>query len=141
MIPYTMFRDEIGYIDRIDRITAALVGIGCKIYNFDPNDLIISIKINGLEELMLATWSMNKYIRDYLKNINSGYEPGHKVGDLYTAVGRLIKYCQPIPDGKYYYVSDEAEDMERVSRACYAWMKNFRMLKNQKTNFDWAMMH
>lgn len=137
-IRYDMFRDQLKYLEIMDRIKAALIGIGiAKISSYNTVELAKVIKIDGLEELMLATYAMNKLIVKYLKDNDMSYTGGHRVGDLYTAVQRLVHFVKP-PSKNHHFLSDEAEATEKVSRACYAWMKNFRMLKGQKIDNAWA---
>lgn len=142
LIRYDMFRHQLEYLNLIDRIKTALIGVGAKWNNYKPEDLIHCIHVEGLEELMLATWAMNKLIVKYLKRIDSEYQNGHKIIDLYTAIGNLVGFLKS-PMTNPSFLSDEAAAMEQVSRACYAWMKSFRMLKGQKIAqeaFGWPMM-
>lgn len=141
LIRYDMFRHQLEYLELIDRIKTALIGIGCKWSNYKSCEFINSVHVEGLEELMLATWAMNKFIVKYLKKIEVDYKGGHKIIDLFNAIAALVKLLRPEQNNSF--LSDEAAVMEQVSRACFAWMKSYRMLKGQKIParaFDWPIM-
>lgn len=128
-----MFRQGLEYTERVNRIRNALTGIGVSnIYNFTAIDLQGKIKIEGLEELMLSTWSMMQHLMTYLKGIECDYEPGAKVDELPEAIADMARYIAPNSTNSFF-ISHETEAMERVSRAAYAWLKAFRMLKGQET--------
>lgn len=128
-----MFRQEYKYSVMMKRFNKALIGIGVySKHNYRASDLIGNLKIEGLEELMLAAYVLMKHLREYLSHINVDVEEGYKIIDLYAAIGEVLKYTYPVDCTDQYYISHEANAMEQISRSAYAWLKSFRMLKNQK---------
>jgi hypothetical protein len=124
-----MFRDSIVYHKLLHRFNEAMVGIKFKNGLFDI-DLAIT---GGMEELMIASYSLMKYMRDYLRKMNCKFTEGHKIINIYNAIERALKainvkhMCHPI--------ADEADNMECVSRAAYAWLKSYNLLDGQSTKF------
>jgi hypothetical protein len=113
-----MFRENPFYIKLLARFDKAIRQVG---WEGDAASLVSSINVNGLEQVMLTSYRMTKYLRKYLKHIGAKYDEGYKVPDLYTAIERAMK----ITDGstKTAYIDTEAIYMEGVSRAAYAWLK------------------
>lgn len=127
----SVFRNSYQYKVRMDRVKRSMRGIGVSnFHTFKATDLTSNINVDGLEELMLATWSMIQHLMTYLKTIKCDYEGGAKIDNLHISVEKLIPFIEPNHIGQHF-VTDEAEAMEKVSRAAYAWLKTFRMLKGR----------
>lgn len=126
-----MFREELEYTECRSRVKKALKGIGVNNFRtFKASELYGKVQIDGLEELMLSTWSMMKCCMKYLKALPSGYEGGFVIGDFYLSIENIMKYIEADNPGEHF-VCHEAEALEKVSRAAYAWLKALRMLKGQ----------
>lgn len=118
------FRDEPAYVKRLNRFDKAVRQVG---YDGDIHKLIGTLDVDYLEDLMLASYSLMKYIRGYMRTIEAGYVENSELHDIYTAIQEAVEFT----DGstKYRYLDQEATKMEIVSRAAFAWLKSLRLLK------------
>lgn len=111
----------------MQRLHKALAGIGLE--NDDVDALVGKINVNGVEELMLSSYSMMSYIRDYLKDIGMPYEEAHKIPDLYVALHLAILTIDKTKSKSgYVMLKEEADKMEFVSRACFCWLRVYKKL-------------
>jgi len=67
-----------------------------------------------------------KFLRQYLRYISCDFVEGLKVPDIYTAIHNAVLITDPSKRG--IPLAEEADRMENVSRAAYAWLKSFRIL-------------
>lgn len=83
-----------------------------------------------LEELVLSSYKMMKYIRRYLKKKKLGFDEGNKVPTMYKAL-ELAAYASTSQTGS---LAIEADAMEAVSRAGYRWLETHFLIQPKKKN-------
>lgn len=84
----------------------------------------ISHEPDDLERLCVASYSLMKHIRLWLKKKKHDYNEQVRFPNLYTALDQAVEVTR---EGKCV-LALEAERLEQVSRAAYHWMKTYKML-------------
>lgn len=120
----SMFRYNNLYIKYLARFHASIKQLG---YDGDINVLIGTLDVSKLEEVMLSSFRLMKYIRRYLDLIKCQCTEGVKVRDLYSSIKKVMDFTGGLDKSRY--LDEEAILLETVSRSCYAWLKSFRMLE------------
>lgn len=123
-----IFRHGIGYAELLQKFERALEDVWPRAFLDDECDKI-STKPEHLEQLMLTSYRLLKYIRVWLKRKRIDYTEGHKLPILSGAIENVVNI---ISVQKHCTLAVEASALEQVSRACYAFMKHYRMLKTSK---------
>ena len=90
----------------------------------------VSSEPKDLEGLVVASYSLMKYIRAYLKKKKLPFEEGIRFPSLYTALQDAVI----VTTAKRCTLAVEANSLERVSRSAYQWMKTYRMMGKGKVS-------
>jgi len=93
---------------------------------------LISQRPEHLEELMLASYSLMKYIREWLTKRRLNFQHGWKFPNLYVALEQAIIITQRGTCN----LAHEADKLEQVSRAAYHWIKTMKALGRQPTRAE-----
>lgn len=93
---------------------------------------LLSQKAEHLEELMLSSYALMKYIRDWLASQKLPFQQGFKFPNLYTALELAMAFMQRATGN----LAVEASRLEQVSRAAYHWMKVGKQLGRQPTKTE-----
>lgn len=124
------FRDRDEYTFRLNRLNEAVSEL-MKVCE-DSDDAIAGIgSAAEVEEVMLASYSMLKYVQQYMRSINIGYDEGyvlvaprlHAGTNLSKAIGNALRIQMEWGPNKAYSLPDEAKVMESVSREAYGCLK------------------
>lgn len=90
---------------------------------------LLSSKTEHLEELMLSSYTLMKYIREWLTSQDLPFQQGWKYPNLYSALECAVDWMQRASGS----LATEADRLEQVSRASYHWMKTYRKLGQHPT--------
>jgi hypothetical protein len=96
---------------------------GCITVGTDPADL---------EQLMLSSYRLMKYIRTWLKKKRIDYDEAHKFPNLYVALEEM-SMISAAAQNHQPSLAVEALKLEAVSRAAYHWMKTYKYFKKNPT--------
>ncbi len=124
-----MFRESTTYKGLLADFNTAVKKVGCEDGNV--GNLIGRLDVDYLEDLMIASYKLMKHLREYLRNsLKTNYIEALRVPDFFTALEKAIEIVKPSVNQQF--VSVEADRMENISRAAYAWLKSYRLLSTTK---------